>query len=244
MALAASSLSHIFSKIWGLGPDTPRLLMVLRAVVRTLLETPGTTIAEAMLLFTSDTVRAKMVANLTNQGIIAFWEGFNRRSQREKDDLIASCANKIAAFLDEPMIKHIIGQSKSTLDFRRIMDEGKILLVSLSPQFEEISDLIGSVIISRILLAAFSRAELPEHQRLRFYLYADEWHRYSTPDFSTLLSEARKFALATTLATQTLEQLDDINRAAALQAGSLVVFRVSGEDSKVLAKELRRRANQ
>ena len=79
MALTASSLSHIFSKIWGLGPETPRLLMVLRAVVRTLLETPGTTIAEAGLLFNSDTVRAKMVANLTNQEIIAFWEGFSNQ---------------------------------------------------------------------------------------------------------------------------------------------------------------------
>jgi hypothetical protein len=236
LALCASSLTHIFSKIWGLGPETPRLLMVLRAVTRTLLENPGATIAEAGLLFTSDSVRAKMVSNLTNQEIIAFWEGFSRRTQREKDELTASCANKISAFLDEPMIKHIVGQSKSSLDFRRIMDSGQILLVSLSPQFEEASNLLGSVLVSRILLAAFSRADLPESKRRQFYLYADEWHRYATPDFATLLSEARKFALATTLATQTLEQLDDANRAAALQSGSLVTFRVSGDDSKVLAR--------
>jgi hypothetical protein len=128
-----------------------------------------------------------------------------------------------------------VSQSTSTIDFRRIMDEGKILLVNLSPQLEEASRLIGAVIIGRLLMAAFSRASTPEKNRRPFMLYCDEFQRFATSDFATFLAEARKFKIGTTISNQVLEQLDDINRATALQAGTLVVMRVSGEDSKVLA---------
>jgi hypothetical protein len=105
----------------------------------------------------------------------------------------------------------------------------------LSPQLEEASRLIGAVLIGRLLMAAFSRADTPYNLRRPFLLYCDEFQRYATSDFATLLAEARKFKIATTISNQVLEQLDDANRATALQAGSLVVFRVSGEDSKTLA---------
>src|SRR5205823_9099209 len=100
---------------------------------------------------------------------------------------------------------------------------------------EEASRLIGAVIIRRLLLAAFSRSDTPEQQRRPFLLYCDEFQRFATSDFATFLAEARKFNIATTISNQVLEQLDDANRATALQAGSLVVFRVSGSDSKDLA---------
>jgi hypothetical protein len=115
------------------------------------------------------------------------------------------------------------------------MDEGRILLVRLSPQLEEASRLIGAAILGRLLMAAFSRSDTREGQRRPFMIYADEYQRFATTDFAVFLAEARKSGVATTIANQTLEQLSDLNRATALQAGSLVVFRVSGEDSKVLA---------
>src|SRR5919202_5655930 len=115
------------------------------------------------------------------------------------------------------------------------MDEGKILLVHLSPQLEEPSRLIGAAILGRLLMAAFSRADTPEKLRRPFMIYAEEYQRFATTDFAVFLAEARKSGVASTIANQTLEQLSDLNRATALQAGSLVVFRVSGEDSKVLA---------
>jgi hypothetical protein len=115
------------------------------------------------------------------------------------------------------------------------MDEGKILLVNLSPQLEEASRLLAALIIGRLLMAAFSRSDTPEEKRRPFFLYCDEFQRFATSDFATFLAGARKFKIGTTISNQTLEQLDDINRATALQAGTLVVMRVSGDDSKDLA---------
>src|ERR687896_535767 len=211
MAKTASFVSHVFEKIWGAGTDTPRLLQNLRAVTRTLIENSGTTFAEIPLLYSNATVRNKMVANLSNPSIISYWEDYER------------------------MIRNIFAQSKTTIDFRNIMDSSKILLVSLSPQYEEASRLIGAVIIGKILLAAFSRADIPEENRRPFNLYCDEFQRFATSDFATLISEARKFRIATTLSHQALAQVDESNRTAAAAAGNLIVFRVSGEDAKALA---------
>lgn len=144
--------------------------------------------------------------------------------------------NKMNAFLDEPMIRNIVGQGETTIHFRRIMDSGKILLVKLSPQFEEASLLIGAIIIGQLLMAAFSRTDTPEENRRQFNLTVDEFQKFATEDFSVLISEARKFRIATTLSHQTLAQLPESNKAAAIAAGNLIVFRVSGEDAKALAK--------
>jgi hypothetical protein len=236
MAKTASFVSHAFEKIWGAGTDTPRLMQNLRALTRTLIENPGTTFAEIPLLYSNDTVRNKMVANLTNPSIISYWEDYERKSQRDRYINLESTLNKVTTFLDEPMIRNIFAQSETTIDFRNIMDTSKILLVSLSPQYEEASRLIGAVIIGKILLAAFSRTDTPEENRRQFNLYVDEFQRVATSDFATLISEARKFRIATTLSHQTLAQLDEANKAAALAAGNLIVFRVSGEDAKTLAK--------
>ena len=236
MAKTASFLSHSFEKIWGVGNDTPRLMQNLRAVTRTLIENPGTTFAEIPLLYSNATVRNKMVANLSNPSIISYWEGYERMNPRDRYIYLESLLNKSGSFLDEPMIRNIFAQSKTTIDFRNIMDSSKILLVSLSPQYEEASRLIGAVILGKILLAAFSRADIPEDNRRQFNLYCDEFQRFATSDFATLISEARKFRIATTLSHQTLAQLDEANRAAAAAAGNLIVFRVSGEDAETLAK--------
>src|ERR671914_303334 len=236
MAKTASFVSHAFEKIWGAGVDTPRLMQNLRAVTRTLIENPGTTFAEIPLLYSNATVKAKMVANLSNPSIISYWEDYQRKNQRDRDTYIESTLNKVNAFLDEPMIRNIFAQSKTTLDFRNIMDSSKILLVSLSPQYEEASRLIGAVIIGKLLLSAFSRADIPEEKRRQFNLYCDEFQRFATSDFATLISEARKFRIATTLSHQALAQVDEANKAAAIAAGNLIVFRVSGEDAETLAK--------
>jgi hypothetical protein len=237
MAKTASFVYHVFQKIWQLDhASSPRLLQVLRALTLTLIENPGSTLSEAPLLLSSHTIREKMIENLTNQEIILFWENYNRRSQRDRDELTASTVNKISSFLDEPMIRNIVSQSKTTIDFRSIMDSGKILLVKLSPQFEQASTLIGSILIGRLLLSAMSRTDLPEENRRQFNLYIDEVQRFQTPDLATLISEARKFRISTTSANQVLNQLDEENRASMLAAGNLIVFRVSGDDAKTLAK--------
>jgi hypothetical protein len=193
------------------------------------------TFSEIPLLLWEDGVREKLVRRVTNTQTKLFWSQYNRKQPRDRDELIASTINKCDAYLNEPLIARIVSQSISTIDFRRIMDEGKILLVNLSPQLEEASRLLGATIIGRLLMAAFSRTDVPPEHRQPFLLYCDEYQRFATSDFATFLAEARKFKIGTTIANQVLEQLDDANRATALQAGSLVVFRVSGEDSKALA---------
>ena len=237
MSATSSFLSHIFNKIWGAGYDTPRLMQVLRAVTRVLIDNPGTTFAEIPLLFSNnDSVRASLVANVMNPSIVSFWEGYNRRSQREKDELIASTLNKVMNFLDNDLIRAIVAQSNTTLDVRKIMAEGKILLVRLSPQFSEASGLIGATLIAQLLMASYSRAGTLEHERTGFALWCDEYQRYATSDFATLCTEARKADLQLCLAFQVLDMIEDFNIAAALQAGTLVTLRVSGNDSKVLAR--------
>jgi hypothetical protein len=183
MAKTASFVTHVFEKLWGAGTDTPRLMQNLRAVTRTLIENPGTTLSEIGLLYSNDAARAKMVANLSNPSIISYWEEYERKPQRERGIYLESFLNKVGAFLDEPMIRNVFSQSRSTIDFRKIMDTGKILLVKLSPEYEEASRLIGSVIIGKILLAAFSRSEIPEHARRHFSLYLDEFQNWATSTF-------------------------------------------------------------
>jgi hypothetical protein len=237
IAAVSSFVSHVFEKVWGAGNETPRLMMVLRAITRTLIEnSPEATFCEIPLLLQHEGVRQIMAKNLTNSSIASFWESYNHRSQRDRDELTASTLNKVVSFLDQDLIRNIVGQSNTTLNFRQIMDEGKILLVSLSPQYEEASRLIGSVLIGQLLMAAFSRSDTAEEDRRPFFLFCDEYQRFATSDFATLLAEARKFKIITILANQTLTQLDEINQAAALQAGNIVSFRTSGEDSKIVCK--------
>jgi hypothetical protein len=237
VALTASFVMHIFEKVWDIGPHTPQLAQVLRNVTFTLIQNPGTTLAELPLLLQDQDVRSKLTTNVTNSQVKLFWKTYDKLSTRDQLERTNSTLNKADAFLTQPIIANIVGQAHTTIDFRKIMDEGKILLVQLSPQLEDLSRLVGAVMIGQLLEAAMSRRDLPAEQRKQFNLYADEYQRFATPDFATLLSEARKFGVATTIAHQYLEQLDDNNRGAAVNAANLVAFRVSGLDAEMLAKE-------
>jgi hypothetical protein len=236
-AKVASFVQHLFETVWSAQTETtPRLAQVLRNTTRVLMENPGMTFAEISLLLWEDGVREKLVRHVSTTQTKLFWQQYNRKDPRAREELISSTINKVDAYLNEPLVARIVSQSASTLHFRRIMDEGLILLVNLSPQLEEPSRLIGAAILGRLLMAAFSRADIPQEKRRPFMIYADEYQRFATNDFAVFLAEARKSGICSTIANQTLEQLSDLNRATALQAGSLVVGRVSGEDAKVLAK--------
>jgi len=235
-AAVASFVSHTFEVLWSAGFETPRLMQNLRAVSRTLISNPGSTFADIPALYGSEEVRARMLANVTNPMVLAFWEEYERMNFRDRRAFTESTLNKVTAFLDEPMIQHILAQSRTTINFRYIMDNSRILLIKLSPQFEEASRLIGAVIIGKLLMTAFSRTDTPENDRRQFNLYCDEFRRFASSDFATLISEARKFHISTILSHQTLTQLSEQNRASALGAGNIIVFRVSGDDSRVLSR--------
>jgi hypothetical protein len=199
VAKTASFVMHVFQKVWNVGTSTPLLAQAVRNVTRTLIENSGTTFAEIPLLLWDRAAREKLLTNLTNAQSRMFWGHYAQKTQRDRGELISSTINKVDAYLNEPMIANIVSQSKTTIDFRRIMDEGRILLINLSPQLEEMSRLIGAILIGKLLMAAFSRADTPGVSGRQFNLYCDEYQRFATSDFATLISEARKFKIATTL---------------------------------------------
>jgi hypothetical protein len=234
VAKTASHVYHIFAKAWGIGPQTPNLGMVLRHVTRTLIDSRAS-FAEVRLLLEDPAARQAMVKNVTSSNTRQFWASYNRLSDREKRDQAASFLNKCDAYLQEG-IGNILSQERSTIDFRTILDSNTVLLVLLSPQLSEMSRLIGSMVIAGILRAAYSRADTPEEKRRPFSLFIDEFQHFLTEDTAVMVHESRKWGLSpVVLGHQTLEQLDEANRAAVAGASIRMVCRVSPEDAKALA---------
>jgi Type IV secretion-system coupling protein DNA-binding domain len=233
---------HIFKKLYGPTSETPswgpRLESLLRYSVLTLIENPGHTILEIPLLLTNEGYRDHLLKKVRNPAVHDFWYSrFAKWKSNEQAAHIESTLNKIDPFQNNEMTRNIIGQPRS-LEFRSLMEAGKIVLVELPARLGDISKLLGAALISQLLHAAHTRTDIEPSQRREFYLFADEYQRFATEDFATLLDEARKFAVGTTIAHQGRSQLDETNRGASMRASTLVIFGVSGEDAKELAGEL------
>jgi len=232
VALTSGLIMHVFSKVFGVGPDTPRLADVLRTVTITLVES-GLTMAEIPLLLLDSSFRSRVVKNVKNETVKLWWQVYGNLRPTEQIELVSSTLNKVNAFLTNPLIARIISQPKSTIDFRSVMDENKILLVELDPRLEDIAELLGTTIIAKILEAAFSRTDTPSQDRGLFALYLDEAQRYATEDLATLTAEARKYGIATVLAHQFRGQLPEIMRGATLNVSNYVVFKIASEDAEM-----------
>ncbi len=224
---------HVFEKLLGVSQETQLILEYLYNCTATLIANPGYTMADIPLLLQDEACRRKLVANVTDSDVIGFWKHHDQKKPNDQNNDIASTLRRVRRFL-QPLSRNIVGQSASTIDLQRIMDEGKILLVKLSAQYQSVSNLIGSMLIALILNAMYAR---PANKRRQFNLYADEFQRFATDDFATLLTEARKFGIATTIAHQARFQpgMTDGIRATTLGATNLVVFRVQPEDATELA---------
>jgi hypothetical protein len=232
----AEFVYHVFAKVWNVGPDTPQLAQVLRHVTYTLISNPGTTFAEIPLLLTDADVREKLVSNVPLARTRQFWMQYNKLSARDQREATNSTLNKVDAFLTNPLIANIVGQAETTIDFQDIMDNGRVLLVQLSPRLEEISNLIGAVVIGKLLDSAYSRQTVAEDKRRQFHIYADEFQRFATPDFATLINESRKFRVGMLMAHQTASQIEEELVQTALSSGTKIIFRVTGEDAELVAK--------
>lgn len=203
----------------------------------------GHTILEIPKVLADSDFRKRLLSNCKNMIAKDFWE-----KEAEKAGGDAALANivpyitsKFNTFIANDYVRPIIAQSKSTLNFRQIMDEGKILLVKLSRgKIGELnSSLLGMIIIGKLTIAAFSRADvLNEQQRRDFYLYIDEFQNFTTPSITTILSEARKYRLCLTVAHQFISQLKDpIKNAIFGNVGSMVAFRIGADDGEYLSKQ-------
>jgi len=222
----------LFYYSWG-----PRMEDVMRHTVLVLLMNEGATMLDMPAMMTDDLVRNHFLEQVDDRVLEQYWKKLFPTGDREREQWTSSSLNKIGRFLANPVIRHIVSQAQSTIDFRRVMDEGKILLVNLSKGQigEDNSSLLGSVIVGKILVAALSRAEIPPDERKRFHLIVDEYQSFATASFPTLQSEARKFNIDTVVAHQYRSQLDEDNQGSTLNVGNLILFRVNGPDSRELA---------
>ncbi len=238
--LVASGIMGVFKKIW---PDvwSARIEYILNNALLALLEYPGSTLLGIMRMLAEKDYRRKIVSALTDPVIKSFWiNEFDRYSQRLEVEAVAAIQNKVGQFVSNPIIRNIVGQVHSTIDMRKIMDEGKILIVNISKGKvgEDNSALLGAMMITKLQLAAMSRVDVPMEKRRDFYLYVDEFQNFSTESFANILSEARKYRLNLILAHQYIEQLDEKVEAAVFgNVGTIVSFRVGATDAEFLEKE-------
>ncbi|MFA5270670.1 MAG: type IV secretion system DNA-binding domain-containing protein, partial [Patescibacteria group bacterium] len=238
--VVASGVVGIFKKIFGYSWG-PRLEYWLSSAVMALLDYPDSTLMMIPQLFTDLSFREKVIAKISDPLIKARWVNeYGKLDQKQQSETISPILNKVGQFLSSPVIRNIVGQPKSSIDFREVMDEGKILLVKLAKGIigEDNAALLGAMIITQLQLAAMSRADTEEKARKDFYLYVDEFQNFATESFQVILSESRKYHLSLTLANQYMEQLiPEVSDAIFGNVNTIITFRVGGDDAKKLEKE-------
>jgi Helicase HerA, central domain len=238
--LAASGLVSAFKKIWA---DSwgPRMEYILYNSVRTLLDFPGASLLDLPRLLTDSVWRSVVLRYLEEPRVREFWsKEFAAYPPTFRAEAIAPIQNKVGQFLASPQVRQILKAGRETLDLRRVMDEGRILIANLSKGQlgEGTSALLGALLIAGFELAALGRANVVESERRDFYLYVDEFQTFATQSFAGILQEARKYRLNLIVAHQYLGQLEDPVREAIFgNVGTLITFRVGAEDAEYLARE-------
>ncbi|HEX9503168.1 MAG TPA: type IV secretion system DNA-binding domain-containing protein [Patescibacteria group bacterium] len=243
----------IFYKLFP--PETigPMFEHNMRNVMLTLMEDeqfPGT-IADIPRMFTDTDFQKYKVSKVKDPIVRAFWEKeMAKTSDFHKSEMLGYLVSKVGRFVENEMMRNIIGQPKSAFDFRQVMDEGKILLINLSKgkTGEVNAKLLGLIVVSKLQMAALSRADIPENQRRDFYLYVDEFQNFVTDSFATILSEARKYRLNLIMAHQFISQLTQQKEGSSIldnrmkdavfgNTGTIICFRIGVEDAEIIAKE-------
>ena len=242
--LIASDLMGVFTKIWA-NVWSARMEYILNNCVLALLDTPGTTLLGILRILVDKDYRQKIIDNVKDPVVRSFWinEYAGWRDQF-KNEAIAPIQNKVGQFLSTPLIRNIVGQSKSTINIPEIMNANKILLVDVAKGRigEDNSSLLGAMLITKIQLAAMERVRIPEEERKDFYLYVDEFQNFATESFAGILSEARKYRLNLIIAHQYVGQLvtettTKVRDAVFGNVGTLISFRVGAADAEFLEKE-------
>jgi len=242
--LVASGLMGVFTKIWA-NLWSARMEYILNNTILALLDSPGNTLLGITRMYVDKKYRKKIVDNVKDPMVRAFWtDEYANYNEKYRTEAIAPIQNKVGQFLSSGIIRNIVGQPKSTIDLREIMDNQKILIMDLSKGKvgEDNSALLGAMLVTKMQLAAMSRTDIPETERKDFYLYVDEFQNFATDSFATILSEARKYRLNLIVGHQYIGQLvqernTKVRDAIFGNVGTLVVFRVGAEDAEFLVKE-------
>jgi len=192
-------------------------------------------------MLTDRNYRQKVVEYITDDMVKRFFAiEFADWSEKFDTDAIIPLVNKLGQFLSDPLLRNIFGQKQNKIDISKLMNDGKIIFINLSKGRigEENSSFFGSMFLTKIKQAGMERASIPEADRKDFYLYIDEFHNIVTQTFENILSEARKYALNLTIAHQYIGQLiPQVQHAVLGNTGSLICFRVGGEDAVKLKPE-------
>ncbi len=241
--LVVSGLMSTFKKIWQ-DAWSARMEYILGNTLLALLEYPGATLLEVNKMLADKEFRNKVVANVPDFSVKSFWvDEFAKYTDKFAAEATPAIQNKIGQFTANPLIRNIIGQEKSSFDLRKAMDDKKILIINLSKGRigESNANLLGSMLITKIYLAALSRADISEAELQKspnFYLYVDEFQSFANESFADILSEARKYKLNLTIAHQYIEQMSEEVRAAVFgNVGTMVTFRVGATDAEIFEKE-------
>ncbi|MDR3500683.1 MAG: type IV secretion system DNA-binding domain-containing protein [Parvibaculum sp.] len=239
-SLAVSGILEAFKKLWD-DAWGPRMEHILRNALYALLETPDAILSDILRLISDEVFRKSVAHQVTNEPVRDFWlKEFPQYSFRYRADGIAPIQNKVGAFLADPTLRRILTAPQQDLHLRQLMDAGGGLIVNLAKGEigEDSANLLGSLLVTTIGLAAFSRAETEQSIRRPFFVYIDEFQSFTTLSTANMASELRKYGIGLTLAHQYLHQLElDVRHAVIGNAGTLIVFRVGAEDATFLARE-------
>ena len=238
--LVVSGLMATFKKIWE-DAWSARMEYILTNTLLALLEYPGATLLGVNRMYTDKEYRRKVVDNVKDPVVKDFWtKEFANYGDRYTQEATPAIQNKVGQFTGNPLIRNIIGQPKSSFDIREMMDKKKILIINLSKGLvgETNMRLLGSMLTTRIFLAAMSRANLPAGELAKlphFYFYVDEFQNFANQTFAEILSESRKYKLNLVIAHQYIEQMEEEVRDAVFgNVGTTIVFRVGPFDAEVL----------
>lgn len=226
----------------------PRFEHAIRNAMLTVMVEPGNTFVEVVRVLTDSSFVQELLPKLQDPIIRRYWtDQIAQTADFHKSEVLDYIVSKFGRFVTNKLMRNIIGQSESSFDFRRVMDEGKILLVNLAKGKvgEENSNFLGLILVPRILISAMSRQEIPEEKRRDFYLYVDEFQNFATPDFAQILSEARKYRLNLIVANQFIGQMEEeVKNAVFGNVGSLIAFRVGVTDANYLQHEFQPTFNE
>lgn len=245
---AVQDMIRIFEKLFPPEVIGPMFEHNMRNVMLTLMadkEHPGT-IVDIPRMFTDPEFQKYKVSKLVDPNVRSFWEQeMAKTSDFHKSEMLGYLISKVGRFVENEMLRNIIGQHRSAFDFRDVMDNKKILLINLAKgkTGEVNSALLGLIIVSKLQMAAMTRASLPEAERSDFYLYIDEFQNFVTDSIATILSEARKYRLDLIISHQYIGQLVDakgntqIKDAVFGNVGTIISFKIGVEDAETIAKE-------
>lgn len=226
----------------------PRFEHAIRNAMLTVMVEPGNTFVEVVRVLTDSAFVQELLPKLQDPIIRRYWtDQIAQTADFHKSEVLDYIVSKFGRFVTNKLMRNIIGQSQSSYEFRKVMDDGKILLVNLAKGKigEENSNFLGLILVPRILIAAMSRQEIPEEQRKDFYLYVDEFQNFATPDFAQILSEARKYRLNLIVANQFIGQMEEeVKNAVFGNVGTVVSFRVGVTDANYLQHEFQPTFNE